>query len=137
MVYICNNMRTFKIYSLLAIYLFSCVCLVIDFHYCGGELEKIALYHADEDGCCGEHESGKKDCCDDKFLIIDTDDNEKGKQYIVKHADAVKGISEYASHIVNIVDNNWVLEKMVIPINHAPPNSQTIPLFIKNRILLI
>lgn len=130
-------MRTFKIYSLLAIYLFSCVCLVIDFHYCGGELETVALYHADEDNCCGEEDGERPDCCEDKFVVIDTDDNEKATRYLIKHTDVVKSISDFPTGIISIVDNDLVLEKMVIPINHAPPNKDLIPLFIKNRMLLI
>jgi hypothetical protein len=130
-------MRTFKIYSLLAIYFFSCVCLVIDFHYCGGELESIALYHADEAGCCGKDEGKIPGCCNDKLIVVDTDDNEEGKKYTVKNMDLVKSVSVYPPVENTIVDNHLVLEQMVIPINHAPPNSLASQLFIKNRVLLI
>jgi hypothetical protein len=130
-------MRYVKIYLLLTIYLFSCISLVIDFHYCGGELESVALYQADESDCCGEHEGEKKDCCQDKFVVVDCDDNEQGKQYIVKKFETVKTGGHHSPAIVKIVDNGLVLDKMVIPINHAPPDKSSVPLFIKNRILLI
>lgn len=130
-------MRYVKIYSLLSIYLFSCICLVINFHYCGGELEVVALYHADENNCCGENKSQKPDCCQDKYVFVDTDDNEKSTQYLIKHIDVVKNIADYPPSFVKIVDNDLVLEKMVIPIEHAPPNNSTTPSFIKNRMLLI
>lgn len=130
-------MRYFKIYSLLAIYLFSCISLVIDFHYCGGELESVALYHADEADCCGEHEGNKPNCCKDEFLIVDTDDSEKNTDCVLAQTDIVKSISSYHPFIFSIVNNDWVIEKMVIPINHAPPNNTATPTFIKNRILLI
>lgn len=130
-------MRTFKIYSLLAIYFFSSVCLVIDFHYCGGELASVSLFHADEANCCGEEEGEIPGCCEDKLVVIDTDDNEASKKYIVKNIDLVKSISAYPPVSSVIVDNHLVMEKSVIPINHAPPNSLASPLFIKNCVLLI
>lgn len=131
-------MQYIKIYSLLAIYLSSCVSLVIDFHYCGGELETIALYQVNEDGCCGEHEGDEKEnCCDDEFLLIDTDNNEEGKKYAIANIDIVKSISSYTPLVTKMTGIGFVVNKMVIPINHAPPNNETIPLFIRNRILLI
>ena len=130
-------MRYIKLYSLLAIYLFSCISLVIDFHYCGGELESVALYHADEDGCCGEDEGTKHNCCKDEFLLIDTDDSEKSNNCILAQIDVVKNITSNHPVIISTINNDWVIEKMVIPINHAPPNNIETHLFIKNCILLI
>lgn len=130
-------MRYVKIYSFLFLYLFSCVCLVIDFHYCGGELASVSLFHADEAGCCGDEEGTIPGCCEDKLVVIDTDDTESGKKYVVKNIDLVKSVSAYPPVSSVIVDNHLVLEKLVIPINHAPPNSLASPLFIKNRTLLI
>jgi len=130
-------MRYVKIYSLLAIYLFSCIGLVINFHYCGGDLESVSLYHADEDGCCGDSEDKMPGCCKDKVVLIDTDDNEANTKYAVKNIEPVKRAWFYPTLITTIVDNNLVMEKMVIPINHAPPDHTDSPLFIKNSVLLI
>src|SRR5687768_13088833 len=130
-------MRYVKIYSFITLYMVSCICLVIDFHYCGGELASVSLYHADEAGCCGEDEGEIPGCCEDKLVVIDTDDSESNKNYVVKNIDLVKTVSPYPPICITITDNHLVLEKMVIPINHAPPNSLASPLFIKNRVLLI
>jgi hypothetical protein len=129
-------MRFLKIYALLTIYLFSCISIVIDFHFCGGELEAVALYHADEAGCCGEHESEKKDCCQDKLIVINTDDSEKNGSYTIQ-IDFVKSITASPMVASTIIDHHLVLEKLVIPINYAPPNHSDVPLFIKNKLLLI
>lgn len=111
--------------------------LVVDFHYCGGELESISLYHADEDGCCGKEEGKRPGCCTDKLVAVDTDDNEAGKNYIVKNTDVVTAVAAYTPFESIIADYDFILEKMVIPINHAPPDDLHSPLFIKNRVLLI
>jgi len=130
-------MRYFKIYCFLFIYLFSCISLVIDFHYCGGDLAFVSLYQADEDGCCGDDEEKIPGCCNDKLIVIDTDDSEAGKKYIVKGIDEVKCVAVYVPFTTVLVNNEFVLKKMVIPINHAPPDVLQSHLFIKNRVLLI
>lgn len=130
-------MRCIKIYSFLFLYLLSCITLVIDFHYCGGELAYVALYHADEDGCCGDNEGKVPGCCKDKLVVIDTDDNEEVKKYVVKKLDLVRSVSNYPPVENILIDYHIVLEKTVIPINHAPPDDLLSPLFIKNRVLLI
>ena len=130
-------MRNLKIYCFLFIYFFSCFTLVIDFHYCGGDLASVSLFHADESGCCGDEEGTIPGCCTDKLVIIDTDDNEAAQKYVIKNVDFVKCITFCPAVGNTLVDNQLVVEKTVIPINHAPPDILRSPIFIKNRVLLI
>ncbi len=109
--------------------------MLIDFHYCGGELAFVSLYQADEDGCCGEHESEKKNCCEDKFVFVDTDDTEASKTFVVKNID-LKSFTLPVYHVVK-TNRYFVNSQNLIPLDHAPPNSGTTDLYIKNRILLI
>ena len=130
-------LKYLKISSIIALYTFSCIGLVIDFHYCGGNLESVSLFHADEKGCCGDDESKKPGCCEDRFVVIDTDDTESGKKYDFSNANLLQSVSNPPPFITSIVDYQQVMDKMVIPIDHAPPNSSHTPMFIKNRKLVI
>lgn len=110
--------------------------VVLNFHYCGGDLETVALYHADEDDCCGDEAEKNCSCCADKFISVDTDDSEKTKT-VVHYTNFVKKIAlKYQLAMINLSDGYRTSDN-VIPINHAPPNTGPEPLFIKNCIMRI
>lgn len=131
-----EEMKNLRIYILLLIYTLSCIGIMVDFHYCGGELVSINLYQADEDECCGEEQEETSDCCDDKYIAINTDDSENFKSFTFQTFNFYQLIAP-AYHATKIIDYSVFADKNIIPINHAPPNSYLDQLFIKNRILRI
>ena len=130
-------MKTQKIYIFLFIYVFSCLGLMVDFHYCGGDFVSVNLYHANEDNCCGEHEETASNCCNDKYLLINTDDTETNKTYTVTQNHFLKIVSPAYPQPTFLFYNSFALGENIEPLNHAPPNRVLMPLFIKHNILLI
>lgn len=125
-----------KVYIFLAIYILSCVGIMLDFHYCSGKFQIVALYHADEDECCGEETEKTCTCCDDKYVYVDTDDSESGKKVAVKENSLKKFTPNYQLSILPL-NNNYYIKDKIIPINHAPPNIGHESLFITNCIIRI
>ena len=69
-----NRLKTklFKIFiSLIAItYVFSTIGVSVISHYCGGELEEVALF-SKPTSCCGEDESDMEDgCCKNEITHV-------------------------------------------------------------------
>lgn len=110
---------------------------MVDFHYCGGEMVSVTLFYADEANCCGEDQEESSDCCDDKYLIIETDDSENLKSFTFQPFNFYKNISPAYNITKIIVYSGIVADKNIVPLNHAPPNSKVAQLFIKNSILRI
>lgn len=129
-------MKNLRIYILLLIYTLSCIGIMVDFHYCGGELESIALYSASEEDCCGEHEDDKKNCCDDKYIFVSTDDTEGAKAYTVSNIDFSKIITAVYLQPDKLLFNGFVRGETMVFLNHAPPKNEP-SLYIKNCVLLI
>lgn len=130
-------MKQLKIYIILSLYLISSIGILVDFHYCGGELVEVSLYQADEDGCCGEDEEKEDDCCEDKYVLIETDNSENYQSCPIPSNDFVQFVaSSYRE--VNLIDyKNVVSSKNFITLDHAPPNGEMDPLYLKNGILRI
>ena len=110
---------------------------MVDFHYCGGDLVSVTLYHADEDNCCGEHEEETSNCCNDKYLFVDTDDTEMNKSYTVYQNHYLKIVSPAYAQLTFLFHHSFALGENVVPLNHAPPGRVLMPLFIKHNMLLI
>lgn len=130
-------MKKLRIYIILSIYLISSIGILVDFHYCGGELVSVTLYQTDEDGCCGEDEEKEADCCEDKYLLVETDDSENFKSTLVPSNNFFQFTSS-TYHQIKLIDYSYVFSaKNLVPLNHAPPNGDFDPLFLKNGVLRI
>lgn len=130
-------MRKSGIYIFTTLYIFSCLGITIDYHYCGGELQSIALYHVDEDGCCGEDDEKEMDCCHDTYLIVDTDESESLKTCCFVKDNYLQNVLVNNQNPLSIIGNRIPNRLAFLPLDHAPPNITEVPIFIKNRILLI
>ena len=111
--------------------------MMVDFHYCGGDLVSVTLYQANEDNCCGEHEEETSNCCNDKYLLINTDDTEPNKSYTCSQNHFLKIVSPAYSQLSLLFYKSFSSGENIVPLNHAPPNNTLTPLFIKHRMLLI
>ena len=115
-------MKQMKIYIFLIIYTFSCIGFIVDFHYCGGEQVSITLYPANEDGCCGEHEENEKNCCKDKYLLVDTDDSENLKSTTVSNNNFLRNINPVYYPTVIALSNGFAIDKKKSFLKHPPPD---------------
>lgn len=124
-----------RAYSLLVLYICSAIGLVVDFHYCGGELAKVALYQANEKDCCGEHTDQKPDCCSDHYICMDTDDSESAKSVTVSLPLFTAFTLPKAFDLPGQIRGAQV--EAPSPMDHAPPNRGGTAVYLQCRTLLI
>lgn len=90
----------------------------------------------DETDCCGMDEESKG-CCENKCIIVDTDDTESIKSYTIQNYNILNYTFSPFPVSTSFLHDNWGVVKNIIPLDHAPPNLNSESLFIKHSILLI
>jgi len=129
------NMKKFALIAFSIFYLTIISGVNLNMHYCGGKLINISFTQASNDGgCCGAKKS-TKGCCHDHSTIL------KLKEKHVQSSDIKIDFeltdlnflpAEYSKTI------EFTRTKSEIVLNyHAPPPNYNIPLFLKNRVLII
>lgn len=115
------------------LYLFSCLGIITDYHYCGGELQSIAIYHVCEVRCCGEDEEKEMDCCYDTCLVVDKDESESIKTSCLGKNDGLINILAINQNPLKMIGISNSYRLSFLPFDHAPPNITAKSLFVKNR----
>lgn len=117
------------------LYLTTVSGITLNFHYCGGKLKLVSLYHSDsEKGCCGK--KMKKDrCCNDKTTSFKLKDSHN-------YSPSSKVPPTFTKFIVsNIPVFTFTFintgKSFIVPDCHAPPVFYDNPLYLRNRVLLI
>ena len=132
-------MKKFLTVILALVYISTSTGANIHMHYCMGKLAYWGLGHDKSKTCgeCGMEKSDEKDngCCKDvhKFIKNDTDQ---------KNAEAGFQMMQFVSIALpaasfEIPDNNTPSVTEENPINHAPPRSCSVAVYILNRTFLI
>lgn len=128
-------MKKIVLISLSFLYLTSVFGVTINFHYCGGKLKNVSLYHkSSEKGCCGKKMKSKK-CCKEKTTSFRLKDSHNFSVDLNVFENNFKLIGLQVAQIKLLVTN--VYKPFFIPASHAPPNDDGNHLFLRNRILLI
>lgn len=121
----------------LAVYLPAGLGITLNYHYCGGHLVDIAFYHVDEDNCCGEAEEEEHNCCNNEYLMLDTDDSENPVG-----CKCIPGTDFQSPLFLNPFGTTLNIDYLaihhwILPNDHAPPDISGPPSFIKHRVLII
>lgn len=117
-------------------YTFVSVKPTLSLHFCGNHLEKIAVWHATEKGCCEADPKMEHGCCHNENISFDVDNHDSEIQTIspqfafVFSFDAPKIVWEDSPKIARSLrsEKYFFLE--------APPPQST-PVFIRFRKLII
>ncbi len=128
-------MKKFALIAFSIFYLLIVTGVNLNMHYCGGKLISISIaQNSNEIGCCRVKKS-TKGCCQDQSTFI------KLKDKHIQSADLKMSVNLIGSNLITSefkVLINELTSKSEIAINyHAPPPNYKIPLFIKNRVLII
>lgn len=129
------NMKKFALIAFSIFYLAIISGINLNMHYCGGKLINISFTQASNDvGCCGAKKSSKG-CCHDHSTIL------KLKEKHVQTADIKIDFELTNLHFLTaeyFKTIKFISTKSENVLNyHAPPPNYKIPLFIKNRVLII
>jgi hypothetical protein len=128
-----GNMKQLKIYFFISVYLLGALGICINFHYCGGELVTVAFFQASEEDCCGSENENKNHCCEDTYLLVDTDDSENLTTYNLPPLVKVQ-LAHAAIRELNLLAGGFTPRlKTYLPPHHAPPNAG-LPIFLTNNI---
>ena len=128
-------MKKFALIAFSIFYLIIISGVNLNMHYCSGKLISISIAQtSSEIGCCGVKKSSKG-CCHDQSTFI------KLKDKHIQSADLKMSVKLNSSILITSEFNvsiNELTSKSEIATNyHAPPPNYKIPLFIKNRVLII
>jgi hypothetical protein len=125
------------VFILALLYITTSSGVMINMHYCMGELTVLGLSHNKDEDCsnCGMKESERNACCKDKqqFLKINKEQNTSNASY---------QLPEFTSDA--LVNNSFELISLHVPslvqedpLAKAPPRRQNLPLFILNCVFRI
>jgi hypothetical protein len=112
------KLKIFKIFiSFVALaYVFSTVGVSVISHYCGGELEEVAIF-SKPTSCCGEEEEEMEDgCCKNETAHVSFQKDFTFSQLIkdVKAPELVLAIFNFQSLVFNLVHPNTSLVNSII-----------------------
>lgn len=103
----------------------------INIHYCMGKLVGWDINHSSTDKCevCGMHSSAKKGCCQNTQKILQIEKDQKASESIFHFVNT--GALLFTIHYTELPDYSLVALRMQQPIAHAPPESGSVPDFIR------
>lgn len=118
------------------VYLVLTTGIVFHVHYCEGKINGISL--ADEknqDECCDEKESVKKNCCEEKTAVFKINDSQHSSTNLKTPAISVKSIDFCFSFTDNHLHKNIGIKNNTTA--HHPPDICQNPIYLQYRILII
>ena len=128
-------MKKFALIAFSIFYLLIVTGVNLNMHYCGGKLISISIAQtSNEIGCCGVKKSSKG-CCQDESTYI------KLKDKHIQSADLKMYVKLISSILItsefNVSINELTSKSEIVSNYHSPPPNYKIPLFLKNRVLII
>lgn len=110
--------------------------MLLNLHYCGGEIKAISLVKTDESNCCGDMEEAEEDgCCKDEVKFIKINELQSIAKKVTLNFLNFSYLCKIYSTEIQFTSLQEDYKENLLPLDHAPPNQ--IPLFITNRTLLI
>jgi len=130
-------MKKFIVSILAFLYLSTSVGATVHLHYCMDKLIGWNLEHSKSDRCnkCGMSKKQKgKNCCKDEYKQLKLQNDQKATaSYKAIQISSVAILTNFfRAHSVNL---SSLAEEN--PISHAPPQSESIPLYIRNKVFRI
>jgi hypothetical protein len=128
-------MKKFALIAFSIFYLLIVTGVNLNMHYCGGKLISISIAQtSNEIGCCGVKKSSKG-CCHDQSTYI------KLKDKHIQSVDLKMSVKLISSILItsefNVSINELTSKSEIVSNYHSPPPNYKIPLFLKNRVLII
>lgn len=106
----------------------------VHFHYCMGQLVKLSLNQPQKDNCgvCGMSKKGvkKHSCCKDDYKQAKVDTSKKTAQTVYQFNAPVVAIDHQYGAVTDLIVLSNETNKAVY--GHAPPESECVPIFIRN-----
>jgi len=131
-----NLLKTLLLSGLIGIYLIVSSSILVNVHYCCGDVKDVSFFVVPEKGCCGD-KSESSGCCHDETKILKVDDKQSlSKDISFKLSIEFPVLAEFSN--LRIVAHNPVdLIQRQFQNYHSPPLTFKTPIFIKNRVLII
>lgn len=132
-------MKKLLVAILALLYISTSVGATVHMHYCMGKLADWGLGHKKSATCgkCGMEKSEKKEngCCKDKHKFIKNDTDQKTTEAAFQMTKAMAVALPVSFFEIPSADIPAIAEEN--PISHAPPQSNSIAVYIRNCVFLI
>ncbi|KQC00850.1 hypothetical protein [Pedobacter sp. Hv1] len=106
----------------------------VHFHYCMGQLVKLSLNQPQKDNCgvCGmsKKEVKKHSCCKDDYKQAKVDTSKKTAQTVYQFNAPVVAVDQQYGAVTDPIVLSSETNKAVY--GHSPPESECVPIFIRN-----
>jgi len=130
-------MKKFIVSILAVLYLSSSIGATVHLHYCMDKLIGWSLEHQKGNRCskCGMIKKQKgKACCKDEYKQLKLQNDQKAAaSYQAMQLSSVAVLTSFFTtpsiHLSSLAEEN--------PLSHAPPESESIPLYIRNQVFRI
>lgn len=124
-------MKKFLVTILSILYITISSGATINIHYCMGKLVGWDVNHSSTDKCevCGMRSSAKKGCCKNTQKVLQIEKDQKASESIFHFVNA--GVFLFTIHYTVLPDYPLAVLKLKQPIAHAPPESGSVPDFIR------
>jgi hypothetical protein len=132
-------MKKILVAILALLYITTSIGAPVHLHYCMGKFDSWGFGHSKSKTCdkCGMEPSEKRDsgCCKDEQKFIKNDTDQKAP----KTAFQMSGVMAVAVPVsfFEIPPDATTVVRGKNPISHAPPNGDSLAVYIRNRVFLI
>ena len=130
-------MKRIFVAIILVIYTLPAIGLYISVHYCGGEIASVSLGWEKSVKCpCGKKGKEIPGCCEDKDISIKLhDDQHKGESHVFDILRIYKTPipQDFLTAFLNPHSN----DQTIVPVEYPPPNPDSCPHWLRNRVLRI
>ena len=121
---------------LIAFYILIISGISVNLHFCCGNLKTISLSSSSNESSCCKSKKSTKGCCQDTTTVIKVKEKHfRGDKIKVRLAqfDTIDLVSnQYFRSALNLIN----LDEFVVNFDSPPPNYK-IPIYLKNRVLII
>jgi len=128
-------MKKIGVIILLFCYLMPAIGLSVTQHYCGGKLVSVSVFSASSPKCSCGKKLMKKDCCEDKIIVLKLKDTQNFAKKVVGNFSQTFKLITQCFPIYNGPAVTLSFEKH-LPFSH-PPLQKSESLYLLNQVFLI
>ncbi|MEO1448671.1 MAG: hypothetical protein AAFV07_04040 [Bacteroidota bacterium] len=114
----------------LSIYILGSLEVVINVHYCFGEMKSISLYDWDSQSCC-EKFLPKAPCCDDQQITFSVEEEQQISSSLIIPVPVVEPVQGDKTPLPATIQSREALH----PDSHAPPPLPSKPWILFQRLI--
>lgn len=124
-------MKKFLVTILSILYITVSSGATINLHYCMGKLAGWDINHPSSEKCstCGMRSSAKKDCCKNTQKVLQIEKDQKASESFFEFVNT--GALLFTLYYSELPGYSLVAQRIQQPIAHAPPESGSVPDFIR------